>query len=320
MISSSFTLNDAEGVEVFVRRFEPDSGAAKAVVQIAHGVGEHSGRYAWTAERFCAAGYACYADDHRGHGKTADATGGLGRLGPGGWDACVRDLALVSDRANADHPGLPLFLLGHSWGSHLAQDYVQRWGARLAGVVLTGSTGRLPFIVTGIGPIFSRILVLLLGPETPSSLADKLVFEGYNKPYEPSPTNSKADWTSRDPEEIRGIVDDPLCNAPQSTLMSLEISLAYKRIWREENEARIPRTLPVLIMSGTEDATNAHLADLKPLAERYRNKYGIVDVTEKYYEGARHCVLHETNKEEVTADCLAWLDARYAGTANRASP
>jgi alpha-beta hydrolase superfamily lysophospholipase len=222
MISSSFTLNDLEGVEIFVRRFEPDSAAPKAVVQIAHGVGEHSGRYAWAAERFCAAGYACYADDHRGHGKTADATGGLGRLGPGGWDACVRDLALVSDRANADHPGLPLFLLGHSWGSHLAQDYIQ------------------------------------------------------------------------------------------STLMSLEMSLAYKRLWREEGEAKIPKTLPILLMSGSEDATNAGLANLKPLAERYRNKYGIVDVTEKYYEGARHCVLHETNKEKVADDCMAWLDAHCA--------
>ncbi len=309
MTASSFMLRDAEGVDVFVRRWEPESGGPKAVVHIAHGVGEHSGRYAWTAERLCAAGFACYGDDHRGHGRTAETSGGLGRLGKGGWDACVRDLALVSDRINADHPGLPLFLLAHSWGSHLAQDYIQRWGSRLAGVILTGSTGTMPFIVTGIGPVFGRLMVLLRGPDTTSDLADKLVFDGYNRPYEPSPTNSKADWTSRDPAEIQAIVDDPYCNFPQSTSMSLEMALAYRRLWRAEREAAIPKDLPILLMSGSEDAANAHLADLKPLAARYRDRYGIKDVTEKYYEGARHCILHETNKEEVAADCVAWLNA-----------
>jgi alpha-beta hydrolase superfamily lysophospholipase len=311
MEASTITLKDGEGIELFVRRWEPDSGKPKAAVQIAHGVTEHSGRYEWTAERLCAAGFSCYADDHRGHGNTAPFSGGLGRIGPGGWDAVVRDLALVSDRIVADHPGLPLFLLGHSWGSHLAQDYVQRWGARLSGVMLSGSTGRMPFIVTGIGPLFSRLMVLLKGPETPSDLADKLVFDGYNKPYEPSPTNSKSDWLSRDRAAVASFVGDPLCGFALSTGFSLEMSLAYGRLWGRKNEEKIPKGLPVLILSGTEDPTNARLADLRPLAERYRG-YGISGLTEKYYEGARHNIFEETNKAQVVADCVSWMEERCA--------
>lgn len=313
MTASTFTLRDAEGVELFVRRWEPPVGSVKAVAQIAHGVCEHSARYGWTAEKLCAEGYACYADDHRGHGNTAPSCGGLGRLGPGGWDAVVRDLALVTDRIVEDHPGLPIFLVGHSWGSHLSQDYMQRWGARLAGVVLIGSTGAQPFIIAGFGPLLSRLSMALKGPDAPSFLSDDIVFKAYNKPYLPSPTNSKSDWISRDEAEVRAFIADPLCGFSMTTSMALELSLAYRRLWRSENESRIPKSLPVLLLSGSDDSSNARLANLKPLVERYRDRLGLADVVAKYYEGARHSLLCETNKEEVVADLVAWLGEHMDG-------
>ncbi|TFG83021.1 MAG: alpha/beta fold hydrolase, partial [Spirochaetales bacterium] len=306
MKATTFSMKDAEGVDVFVRRWEPDSGAPSAAVQIAHGVSEHSGRYAALAERLCSSGYACYANDHRGHGLTAPATGGLGRLGPGGWDAVVRDLALLSDRIRSDHPGIPLFMAGHSWGSHLAQDYIQRWGSGLAGAALIGSTGSQTASVTLFGPILARLMILFKGPDATNNLADKLVFDGYNKPFL-APGVSKSAWISRDPAEVKAFDDDPDCGFPFSTGMSLEMALAYRRIWREESERRIPKDLPVYIASGTEDSSNARLVDLKPLVERYRTRLGLSDLTVKYYEGARHCLIHETNRDEVIDDLVAWL-------------
>jgi len=312
MIESDFWLRDAEGIDIFVRHFQPDRQKPRAVIQIEHGVVEHSGRYLEMAKRFCDSGYACYVDDHRGHGKTAESTGGLGRLGPGGWDAIVRDLAFITDHIETDHPGLPIFLLGFSWGSHLAQDYIQRWGDRLAGVVLVGSTGHQPFIISGLGPFLSSVMVMLMGPDAPSHLTDKLVFDAYNKAYLPSPTNSRCDWINRDTAEVRSFVEDPACGFTLSTKASLEMARAYRRLWKPDQESRIPRDLPVLIMSGSDDASNNRLADLKPLAARYRTRWNLADVTEKYYEGARHEIFHELNRDEVFADCIGWLD-RHLG-------
>ncbi len=309
MRETDFRLKDQEGVELFVRRWEPGSGKPKAVVQLEHGVAEHSGRYAATAEALCAAGYAVYADDHRGHGYSAEATGGLGRLGPGGWEAVVRDLGLLSDRVAEEMPGLPLFLVGHSWGSYLAQDYAQRWGHRLAGLVLVGTSGGQPFLVKGVGPWVGRLFVLFLGRDRPSRIADAFAFKPYNRPYLPSPTDSDSDWISRDIEEVRSFVDDPACAFPLTTGLSLEMSLAFRRLWRPGMEARIPKSLPILLMSGTDDASNGRLKYLLPFAERLR-KRGHEDLTLKLYEGARHCILHETNRGEVKADLVAWLDAR----------
>jgi len=315
--SSTFTLRDAEGVDLFVRKWEPDSGKPKAILQFEHGVAEHSGRHEGPAERLCAAGYVVYADDHRGHGLTAPATGGLGRLGAGGWDAVVRDLAMVSDRALADHPGLPLFLCGFSWGSHLAQDYAQRWGERLAGLVLIGSSGWQPPVITALGPVLSALLVALRGPNAPNKVTKALVFKPYNKRFEPSPTDSDSDWICRDPAVVRSFVKDPLCGFDFSNRMSLQMSLAYRRLWRSDSEARIPRNLPVLIMSGTDDSSNDGLKNLNPLVERYSSR--LEDVTLKLYEGARHDILSETNKEEVRGDLIAWLDERLARAGDRGS-
>jgi alpha-beta hydrolase superfamily lysophospholipase len=156
MRSSDFTIEDRDGVELFVYHWEPDGGRPKAVVQISHGVVEHAGRYADFARVLADSGYACYADDHRGHGRTAGSVDKLGILGPGGWESVVQDLKLVADRAVADNPGLPLFYLGHSWGSLLGQDFIQRWGDLLKGAIFIGSTGDQSFVVRRLGPLLSR--------------------------------------------------------------------------------------------------------------------------------------------------------------------
>lgn len=312
MRSSSFTVTDREGVEIFVYKWEPEGGKPRAVVQISHGLVEHAGRYLEVAQRLTAAGFVCYADDHRGHGRTAGSPEKLGILGPGGWDAVVQDLKLVADRAVAENPGLPLFYLGHSWGSYLGQDFIQRWGSMLKGAILVGTTGRQSFLIQTLGPLISRTLVAIQGSEKRSDVVQASSFKAFNKKYLPSKSGSDFDWVNSDEAAVRDTLRDPYCCFRITNGLALEFALGLGRIWREEGERRIPATLPILVMSGTDDASNGFLAGLRPLVDRYRIKYRIQDLTEKYYEGARHSVLAETKKDEVLADLLAWIERRLA--------
>ncbi len=113
--------------------------APRGIVQIAHGMGEHAGRYRPLAAALVEAGLVVYASDHRGHGRTVDRPEHLGDLGPGGFAALVRDMAQLSRLARERSPGIPLILLGHSMGSYAAQLYLLDEAAALAGAVLSGS-------------------------------------------------------------------------------------------------------------------------------------------------------------------------------------
>src|SRR5438105_660835 len=133
------TFVDADGVEVFARRWLPDDDV-RANVLIVHGASEHSARYGRVADVLCGRGYAVSALDLRGHGPTAAATG-VGRIGPRGMDGVIDDIATLADRARADAPGRPLVLFGHSLGSLVAQAYVERHGDEVDAYVLSGAIG-----------------------------------------------------------------------------------------------------------------------------------------------------------------------------------
>lgn len=308
MKSTTFTFKDHDGVDVFVYRWLPDAGEPKACIQIAHGLSEHAERYTDFAGRFTREGFACYANDHRGHGKTAGAESRRGVLGPGGWDSVVKDLKQLTDIIKKEYPGKPVFYVGHSWGAYLGQDYAQRYGSVIKGFVQSGSTGHQSFVVQNFGVLLARREIRKVGAETPSDLAYNLTFKAFNKKFLPSPTGTDFDWLSRDSTVVKKYTSDPWCGFRISSGAALEMILGLKKTWRPENEKKIPTDLPMLFLSGTLDASSRFLKDLKPLVERYK-AYGIRDVTATYYEGAHHEVFNETNREAVFADLLAWLNA-----------
>jgi alpha-beta hydrolase superfamily lysophospholipase len=309
MRSTTFTFKDHDGIDVFTYKWVPDAGEPKACIQISHGLGEHAGRYAGFAERFTAEGFACYANDHRGHGKTAGVESRRGVLGPGGWDSVVKDMKQLTDIIKKEYPAQPVFYVGHSWGAYLGQDYAERFGSGLKGLVQSGSTGHQPFVVRNLGAMLSRREIRKLGAETPSEFAYNLTFKAFNKKFLPSPTGTDFDWLSRDPAVVKKYAADPWCGFKMSTGMALELALGMKRMWNPQNERRIPGDLPQLFLSGAMDASSRFLKDLKPLLKRYTETYRFKDVTVKYYEGARHEVFNETNRGEVFSDLLAWLKA-----------
>ena len=141
MQADTFSLTTSDGVELYVNRWLPE-GAPKAVVQIAHGMAEHSSRYARFAQRLTDASYAVYANDHRGHGATTSDPRDHGYFSDShGFDTVVTDMHVLSERIREEHPGVPFFLFGHSMGSFLSRSYAARFGRELDGLILSGTAG-----------------------------------------------------------------------------------------------------------------------------------------------------------------------------------
>jgi alpha-beta hydrolase superfamily lysophospholipase len=300
MSGSEFELRTDDRLSLLARRWLPE-GRPRAVVQIAHGLAEHSARYARLAAALNAAGYAVYANDHRGHGPKA-AAADLGHFADEkGWDMVVGDLWTMNRLIAAEQPGVPIVFLGHSLGSFLGQDFVARHSDALAGAVYSGSSGKPPAIAT-IGGIVGRAERLRLGKRGKSPLIDSMWFGAYNKPF--SPPRTAFDWLSRDEKEVDSYVADPYCGFPFTTQLAVDVLDALPGLLSPARLARIRKDLPIYIFSGEADPVGANLkgliADLRAA--------GFTRLTTRVYPGARHETLNETNREEVTRDLIDWLD------------
>jgi alpha-beta hydrolase superfamily lysophospholipase len=282
----SFTSPEAAGnepIEIACYRW-PAIGKPVGIVQISHGMGEHSLRYADLAAYLNHAGLHVYSNDHRGHGRTAKSKEALGDFGAGGWDALIEDMAGLTRIAREREDNLPVLLLGHSMGSFATQAYLLDHGDLLGAAALSGSAA-----VDKLEMISS------------SGDAD---LTAINRAFEPART--PFDWLSRDPAQVDKYVADPLCGFGVSARSMATMAGASMRIIDPAQLARIRKDLPIWIMAGDRDPINHHLEWLRPVAERYRAA-GIKDVTEKYYRDGRHEMFNETNRTEVYRDLLEWL-------------
>jgi alpha-beta hydrolase superfamily lysophospholipase len=302
--SRTFTLTAADGAVLFVYSWLPDR-PAKAAVQIAHGLAEHAGRYARLAEALTAAGYAVYAGDHRGHGRTAAAPADLGFFAEReGWRRCIDDLGALHRRIAADHPGRPIVLLGHSMGSFMAQQVISERGDALAGAVLSGSGGK-PSALAAVGRLIARIERLRLGARGRSALINAMTFGAFNKAF--APARTPFDWLSRDPAEVDKYVADPLCGFPATAQLWIDMLDALGDITSARRQARIPKRLSVYVVSGSRDPVGADTKSVEQLLAAYRAA-GLERVTHRFYPEARHELFNEVNRDEVTRDLIAWLE------------
>jgi alpha-beta hydrolase superfamily lysophospholipase len=306
MSNTTFTFTTPDHVEIFVRKWAPGAGAPKAAVQVAHGGSEHSGRYERFAQFLSAAGFVVYATDHRGHGETAQRSGKLGIGGEDAWNGMVKDQKQLTDIIRNEHPNLPIFLFGHSLGSLLAQDYVERWGMDLKGVVLSGTTGVFPGL-DGLITAFEQAAQGAAADEPSAAIGQ--MFASLNAPFAPAKTGFE--WLSRDEAEVQKFVNDPWCGVLPSNGFARDFLKGMRDMWQLEKEARIPKNLPFLVVSGSLDTFGGNTQAVMPLIERYRS-YGIQDLTYKFYPEARHEVLNEVNRDEVQQDVLDWLNGHLS--------
>jgi alpha-beta hydrolase superfamily lysophospholipase len=313
------TMDD--GIRLYLRRWEVSPEAPgnppRAVLHIIHGMAEHSLRYERLARRLNGEGIAVWVADQRGHGRTADTkTNDPGRGGllghcadRDGFSRVTADIDLINRSIKAEYPGVPLFLLGHSWGSFIAQNYIETWGGRnhpgppLAGCVLSGTRGPGGMELRLAVPIMA-FLAFFGGSRRRSRLARALSDGSYNKPFSPGKTGF--DWLSRDEEEVAAYVKDPLCGGLCSSGFYRDLVGGLRRIHKRESLERIRRDLPLYIFSGSADPVGDMGAGPTALLAAYRS-LEIQDLEFVLYPDARHETLHETNREEVTGSLVSWL-------------
>lgn len=305
MLEKNFSFKDSQGVDIFVYKWEPEQGVnIKGVVQIAHGMAEHAKRYGHFAEKLTSSGYIVYANDHRGHGKTAESVEKIGYCGEDGFTWKVKDMKQLTSIIKKENPKQPVYLFGHSMGSLLSQTYMFLYGEELKGVILSGTSGKQGVLVS-LGILIAKGQVKKLGPEAPSLVMDKMSFGKFNDRFKPIRT--KFDWLNRDEKEVDKYIEDPLCGGVFSAGFFYDFLNGVKNMHKKENMAKIPKTLPIFLIAGDKDPVGKECKTISSLIQAYK-KLGIKDVNYKFYKDARHEILNEINKEEVMRDVINWLN------------
>lgn len=306
MIKETFTFQGQDGKSVFTRRWLPDSSeSVKGTVQISHGMAEHSKRYSDFADRLTKNGFAVYANDHRGHGETEGHVEKLGYFADNdGWNLVVSDMNKLNDIIQKAHPGIPVFIFGHSMGSFLSRDYMFTYPEKIEGVILSG-TGGDPGFLGSAGIMITSLESKLRGKKAQSRLMDKMSFGSFNKAFRPNRT--AFDWLSRDEKKVDQYIDDPFCGTIFTAGFFRDLLCGIKKINKASNIEKIPVELPIYLYSGTNDPVGDFTKGAKQVYNSYK-KAGIKDLSLKFYEEGRHEMLNEINREEVMNDIVDWLE------------
>lgn len=300
-------IDSASGAQLHLYSRLPE-GRVRAAVHINHGMAEHGARYGRFARALSGAGFAVFAHDHRGHGKTEapDAPRGV-FAAESGFDRVIEDVLAVNSHIRSRDRDTPVVVFGHSMGSIIALNFALRHPERVDGLacwnagVETGAMARASRIILGAQR-------LLRGRNHPSALARKLTFDTWNKQFKPNRTDF--DWLSRDKAEVDAYVADPACGFDVSVRLWLDLLDGVFYAGSDANLKRLHKGLAVHIQGGGADPCSNKGRDMEHLAKRM-GKAGMKDVTSVILPETRHESLNEINRMDITAGFLGWLNKRF---------
>ena len=276
----------------------------KAVLQLVHGMTEHVGRYDEFGEAMAARGIAVIGCDQLGHGRTAASRDELGFFAEhNGAAYLVQDIRRVRRAAGRLFPNCPHIVLGHSMGSFLVRRYLTRYGREVDGAILMG-TGDYPAAVLLAALAVVDLTALVRGERCHSRLLHGLVLGNYNRRIPSARTGS--DWLSRDAERVDRFVADPYCQfrftcSAYRDFFHVMLDLKNRRL-----VGNMPSDLPVFLVSGSEDPVGDYVKEVKRVFDQYRS-LGMKHVTMKLYEGSRHEILNDLEREQVCRDLGDWI-------------
>lgn len=276
-----------------------------AVIQLSHGMCEYIRRYEPVARLYASHGIAVAGNDHLGHGGSASLEE-YGHYGEsGGRFYLLQDLHRMNELLHQEFPGLSVFLYGHSMGSSYARWYAERWPGTLAGVIVSGTSG--PNLLHTVGQGIATVLAAVRGPRTVSTFMVRANTWGYCKRI-PGAKSPNA-WLTRDKAVVEAYDADPLCGFPFTVGSYREMLAAIHHVNRPRWARSLDKTLPVLLISGAEDPVGDYGNGVRRVWAMLGDA-GVQDLTCQIYEGARHELHNELNRDEIFAFVRQWIEDR----------
>ncbi len=303
MKAETFRLSDNYGKKLYAYKWQPDSGKAKAAVQLVHGIMEYSGRYEHFARELTSRQFVVYAHDHQGHGYTdPDHLGYIDA--PDGFSRMCENIRDLNDVINLTHPDLPVVLFGHSMGAALAARSLQLHPLKADTLICSGIPGK-PSVQIYPGFALAYLFSKLFGEHRLSPFFFRLIFGPYQKPFKPGRTNM--DWLSRDIYNVDSYLQHPFCGFVSSYGMYRDLMAGLIKLFKTRQLNKIPSDLPIYLMGGTADPVCNGDKGLRN-TERLLRESGTYSVDVKSYENGRHEMLQETNRQQVIADIITWIE------------
>lgn len=279
----------------------------KAIIQIAHGVAEHIERYVVFAIKLAQQGYAVFANDHLGHGKTAANEDELVWFADkNGWELVCEDVWKLHDIAVKRFVDVPYVLMGHSMGSFIARTVAIAHSNELDGLILSG-TGHQSAPLIGAGRLACALERLRMGSRGRSKLVNSVAFGSYNKAFKPNRTTH--DWLTRDEREVDKYIQDLLCGADATVGLFNDMLTGLDFIRKSKNIRKMRSDLPIYMFSGDKDPVGDMGKGVQMVYVLFKAN-GLADVTLRLYKDGRHEMLNGPDKKLVTKELVKWLDEK----------
>nr|CAD6411660.1 alpha/beta hydrolase [Rhizobium sp. Q54] len=302
MFEETRRLESATGASL-AYHYQPAAGSARGLLLICHGLAEHSGRYGEFAALMAGRGWHVYAHDHRGHGATTAPDAPLGRFAARNGDRkVVEDVHMMRMHALDAHPGLPVLLFGHSMGGLIALNAASDRPSDYQGLAVWNSN-----LHPGPSGRFAQLVLkaekALKGADVPSTILPKATFRAWGRSMPEKRTDF--DWLSSDPKEVDKYIADPLCGFDAS--VSLWIDLFAMTFRGPALVGRLPKTMPVHLIGGTDDPATNRGREILWLAEHLR-RAGLSQVTAKLWPDTRHETLKEKVRRQAMEEFADWAE------------
>ena len=299
------TFPSSDGIHnVYAEIYAPRDGEIKGVVQLAHGMRDHAGRYKALADYLAGSGYVFAGHHHLGHGRTVNTKDEFGYFAKrGGVHYLVEDMHGMNKKLRELYPEAPLTVLGHSMGSFITRLYAEKYPEDMQKVIIHGTGGPNPLLP--MGKFVAGTVRLFRGGKHRSKLITGLAFGSYNSRFPKS--DGKNAWLTRDVSRVSDRKNDELLRFIFTTSAYLDLFSMIGKVNSRAWFKAYPKNMPTLIISGDMDPVGNYGKGPVYVYDRLVRE-GCSAVELKMYEGARHEPFNETNSDEVFCDLLAWIE------------
>ena len=310
MVTNNFTFLSNDGkTAVHAVKWLPDDGVYKAILQISHGMVEFIERYIPLAEFLTSKGYMVVGHDHIGHGQSVASKEDWGYFcDDNPSDIVVEDMHKLRSMIQEENPDVPYFMLGHSMGSFMLRKYLSVHNDNLRGAIIMG-TGFIPEMMTNMALKLTAVITKLRGTKYRSKLIQSLAFGADYKGFDMTGEKPEDSWLTKDVNIVKAYYNEPRCTYMFTVNGYKGLFEAVNFSCNPENAAKIPKKLPLFIVSGEQDPVGGLGKGVKEVYDMYKAT-GLFDLTYKLYENDRHEILNETDRQTVYRDLLVWMNVR----------